>query len=351
MKSASSLIRQRLNWTLFLGAAIVLVTVFLAVFGPWLAPHDPMQENYALSSHGRIHSPPYRPLEIEGYPLGTDNFGRDMLSRILCGIRPTLAMVVVVAGVRLLLALAIGMAAGWSSGRRGQALEALISGAISLPVLIVALIVISAVGIQGGLGIFILGLALNGWAESAHLVNGKTREVRHQAYINASRALGAGNFRIIVTHVARQILPMTWMLMAYEISSTLLVTAELGFLGYYIGGGVNIEIYDFQSVNTLGLPELGQMLATSIQRLTEPTVLVVTGSVIFVIILGFNLLGDGLRREITVHHTGRALSNPFFERIAAWYDWRFLPAVEAWFRRHDVRYALLAVAVLVGIGL
>ncbi len=337
---------SKINWMLIIGACIVSFTVLLAIAGPLLAPQDPMRENYSLKTSTGIHSPPYRVLEVPGYPLGTDDFGRDMLSRILFGIRPTLTMVVIVAGIRLLLALAIGMTAGWSSGLTARALEGPISVALALPVLIVSLMCISALRSQQGLWVFIFALSLNGWAESAQLIRDKTHEIKKLSYLEAGRALGASNLRILITHVLRQILPMVWLLMAYEISATLLVTAELGFLGYYIGGGIWVELFDFQAVNITGLPELGQILATSVKKLTEPAILIITGSVIFLTILGFNLLGDGLRREITVHHTDRQIANPFLERITTWFEWYFIPSLETWFKQRAVRYALLLCAVL-----
>ncbi len=339
--------RRKINWALIWGLILVSLMTFLALIGPLIAPHDPMQQNYALESNGRIHSPPYDPFEVKGYPLGTDDFGRDMLSRILWGMRPTLMMVVVVAGVRLLLALVIGMVAGWSTGVKERGLESLISGAISLPVLIVAVISISAIGIEHGLWVFILGLALNGWAETAHLVSEKTREVKNQTYVEVSRALGAKDGQIMVAHVLPQILPMIWMLISHEISSTLLVAAELGFLGYYVGGGTWIELTDFNAVRTSGLPELGQILATSIKNLTRPTVLVVTGSVIVLMILGFNLLGDGVRVEMAETRIQRRKTNALLGRVTEWFGWTALPVVETWFKRRVVWVSGIVLLIMI----
>jgi hypothetical protein len=239
------------------------------------------------------------------------------------------------------------MVTGWSSGRTGRILESFISGAISLPVLIVALIVISAVGIDKGIWAFILGLALTGWAETAHLVSEKTREVKQQAFIEAAHAQGASDARVLVTHVLRQILPMLWMFLSLEIGATLLVTAELGFLGYFIGGGVWIEVFDFQATRVTGLPELGQIIATSVKNLTRPVVLIVTGSFVFLVILGFNFLGDGLRRGLAI---GRSKGNPFLERVTGWFDWHFLPTLERLLKKRTVQLGLLAFLLIGAIG-
>lgn len=338
--------RHKINPPLVFGVLIVFLTVLLAIIGQQLAPHDPMQENYSLQTSKGIHSPPYRLFEVQGYPLGTDNFGRDTLSRILSGVRPTLIMALIVTSLRLLVGLMIGMLAGWSSGWVGRALERLISVSHSMPVLIVAVIVISAVGIQKGLWVFLLGLSINGWAEAAHLISDKTQQIKEQTYIEAAKSLGASNVRVLVAHVLPQILPMVWMLISYEIGSTLLVVSELGFLGYYIGGGVLIAIFDFQTVNTTGMPELGQILATSLNKLTEPTALLVTGSFIFFIILGFNLLGVGLRREFAFNRILRRNSIPFIQRIMNWLEFKFYNSLEIWFKLRKVRIGLIVISVL-----
>lgn len=288
---------NRRNWPLFFGGLIVLMLLLVAYKGSDWAPQDPMQEHYSLAVRGQIVRPPYPAFTIPGFPLGTDQFGRDLLSRILWGVRPTMIVVGVVALTRLALGIIMGLVMGWSQGAGGRLLESGLSLALSIPVLFVALMGINAVGIQAGLGAFIFGLSLNGWAETARLVSDQTRITMKQEYVEAARALGASDRRVLFSHVLKQIMPLIWMLFAFEASASLLITAELGFLGYYIGGGVWIELSDFYSVNTTGLPELGQMLATSLVTLVKPGVLIVIGSVIFFAILGFNLLGEGLRQR------------------------------------------------------
>jgi peptide/nickel transport system permease protein len=285
------------NWPFILGIILTVGLVGVALYGPYLARHDPLQENYTLSVDGQIVRPPYPPFEIPDFPLGTDQFGRDLLSRILWAVRPTLELVVIVAVIRLAAGVLIGMAAGWYEGLIGRFLENLISLALSVPILLVGLMGITAVGLDRGVFAFMFGMALTGWADTARLVSAETRNTRSQIYIEAAKALGASSIRIILRHILRQIIPIIWMLFAYEISATLLLTAELGFLGYFIGGGVWIEVLDFVNVNTASQPELGQMLSTALITLVNPWPLVLIGSVIFISILGFNLLGEGLRRN------------------------------------------------------
>ncbi len=307
---------KRLNGSLWLGGVIVALFVLMAAVGHKLAPRDPMTENYVFQIDGKIITPPIRPFAVRDYPLGADVAGRDVLSRLLWAVRPTMMMVIAVAAARLLLGLAIGLLSGWSQSWLGRFLETATSAALAVPVLIIALAGITAVGQSRGLVAFIIGLALTGWAETGRMVHEQTRAIKGQAYVEAARALGASGQMILLRHVLRQIAPMVWMLLAFEVSSTLLVASELGFLGYYIGGGAWIEVSDFAAVNIAGLPELGQMLASSMVSLTAPWVMLVVGTVIFAAILGFNLLGEGLRLELSPEQLHqRTLLSTVTERV------------------------------------
>ena len=261
---------HQVNWPLLLGGFISLIMLLIAIWGPRWALQDPMQENYALSINGRIVSPPYAPFALPGYPLGTDQFGRDMLSRILWGVRPTLIIVSIVAITRLILGVLLGFVIGWSVGVIGKILDTFLFIALSIPILIVALMGITAIGVEKGIWAFIFGLALTGWAETARIISTQTRILRGQTFVEAAQALGASEWRVLLKHVIPQISPLVWMLLVFEVSATLFVISELGFLGYYIGGGIWIEISDFVSVNTTGLPELGQMLSTALVSLVKP---------------------------------------------------------------------------------
>jgi peptide/nickel transport system permease protein len=295
----------RINWPLFLGAFIVAAFALAALIGPHVAPHDPLEENRILQVGETWYPPPVNAFTIASYPLGTDRFGRDLWSQLLWALRPTLTMVLVVALTRLLVGTLIGLGAGWSEGRTAQLLDSLIAAALAIPLLMVALVVIAAVGVELGIWAFILGLTVTGWAEVAQLVREQTRLVRGQEFVEAARAAGSSSGQILITHVLRQIAPLLWMLLSFEISSTVAVTAGLGFLGYYVGGDVWIEVGDWVARRASGAPELGQMLATSRTQLNHPWPMVVVGTAIFLMVLGFNLLGEGLRLRLSVEQLGR----------------------------------------------
>jgi len=293
------------NWPLRIGGTIALLVIFLACFGPALAPRDPLEQTYATRIRGIWSGPPFPPFASWSFPLGSDQFGRDLYSRLLWGVRPTMIMVVSVALARLLLGTLVGLLVGWWRNWFGRMLDAIITGALAVPILIVALGAITAVGIERGLVAFIFGLALTGWAETGRIIGAQVRSIKRQPFIESARALGASTPHVLIRHVLRHVTPMLGMLLAFEISSTLLVAGALGFLGYYIGGGVAIQVGDFVTETAIGLPELGQMLAQSLVRLTQPWIMIVIGAVVFVIILGFNLLGEGLRRALNPERVRR----------------------------------------------
>lgn len=348
--STQSGVRRR-NWSLLIGAAIVLLIAAIAILGPSLAPQDPLEEHGVIQVEDGWETAPFSIFTVPGFPLGSDDRGRDLLSRLLWAVRPTMVMVAVVAVVRLVLGTMLGVIAGWSTGRLGQLLDGLIGGALAVPILMVALAAIAAVGLEVGVAAFMIGLSVTGWAETARIVREQTRLVRGQQYVEAAQALGLSDGRIMVQHVLRQIMPMVWMLLALEIAGTLMATAGLGFLGYYVGGDVWVEVEDWVTRRISGMPELGQMLATtntgvaSLRAKSLPWGMVTVGTTVFTIVLGFNLLAAGLRQQLSVEGgRRRTVLTRLADRIGAWYFESPLYALGVWASR---RWPALAAAGVV----
>lgn len=321
--------RRGANLPLIAGLFIVFIITTLAIIGPNISPNDPNEENTILLIDDQWYVPPFD-LGTPGYPLGSDSFGRDLYSRLLWGIRPTMIMVVIVAIVRLVLGVIIGLSAGWFIGKVGRFLNGIIQIALALPVLLVALGAIAIFGVELGIWAFIIGLSLTGWVDTALQVREQTRIVKGQVYVEAANALGASNQQILSNHILKQITPMLLMLFAFEISSTLMLTAGLGFLGYYIGGDVWVEVSDFVARRISGNPELGQMLATSWVTLTKPWALVAVGTTVFLTVLGFNLIGEGLRHNIgLVKVQRRSRISETRTQVGLWLDENVLhPAIQ-----------------------
>ncbi len=343
--------RKSRNWPLFVGLLLVLIIVILAIVGPSIAPKDPAEEKNITLIDGTWYIPPFD-IGTPGYPLGSDNFGRDLYSRLLWGIRPTMVMVVVVASVRLVLGVIIGLAAGWFTGKSSRFLNGLIQVALALPVLLVALGAIAIVGVELGIWAFIIGLSLTGWVDSAMQVREQTRIVKGQIYVEAASAMGASHKQILVNHILKQIGPMLLMLFAFEMSSTLMLTAGLGFLGYYIGGDVWVETADFVARRISGSPELGQMLATAWVTLTKPWALVVVGTTVFITVLGFNLIGEGLRQNMGFTKVSRkSWASEIRIRFGMWIDdsiWH--PTIQV-LRIKPLQLGLIAIGIFFILGL
>ena len=337
--------RKTRNWPLAAGILLVAIIAILAVIGPTIAPKDPAEEINITMINGTWYIPPFD-IGTPGYPLGSDSFGRDLYSRLLWGIRPTMVMVFVVAIVRLILGVAIGLSAGWFTGKTNRLLNGLIQIALALPVLLVALGAIAIVGVELGIWAFIIGLSLTGWVDTALQVREQTRIVKGQIYVEAASAIGASNKQILSNHILKQIGPMLLMLFAFEISSTLMLTAGLGFLGYYIGGDVWVETSDFVARRISGAPELGQMLATSWVTLTKPWAMVAVGTTIFITVLGFNLIGEGLRQNMGLSKVSRkSLFTESRIKFGMWIDnYIWHPAVQ-FFRIKPLQIGLTMIGV------
>lgn len=340
---------QNINFPLISGLVLVLFILLIAFLGPQFAPRNPLEQMHVVQIDGKWLNAPFPPFTVPGFPLGSDIWGRDVLSQMLWALRPTLLLVGYVALLRLLLGTMIGLIAGWDGRLPGSVLNFLIGASLAIPTLVVALAVVSVAGTTWGPWGFVLGLSLTGWADSARIVRDQARIARSQVFVEAGQALGQTGFQTVTTHILRQVLPYVWMLLTYEISSTLLVLAGLGFLGYYVGGEVWIWISDTAATRLSGMPELGQMLSSVSEDIyTGPWKMFATGTLVFITVLGFNLLGEGLRR---VASTG-AQPSRLRDAVTRW-RWRLedeaLPRLKREFSERPVISSLITGIVIIGL--
>lgn len=340
---------RSINFPLVTGVMLVGLVLLIAILGPNYAPRNPLQETRVIQVDGKWLNAPYPPFTVPGFPLGSDIWGRDVLSQMLWALRPTLLLVGYVAFIRLLLGTMIGLVAGWDGQWLGSALNVVIGAALAIPTLIVALAVVSVAGSNWGPWGFVLGLALTGWGDSARIVRDQARIARGQVFVEAGRAMGQTSFQTVTTHILRQVLPYIWMLLTFEISSTLLVLAGLGFLGYYVGGDVWVWISDTAATRLSGMPELGQMLSSVSEDIyTGPWKMFATGTLVFITVLGFNLLGEGLRRVVS------AGSQPsrWREAFIRWW-WRIedesLPRIRGAIARRPIASSLVIGVIALGL--
>lgn len=300
--------RQR-NFPLYFGLFFVACFALIAILGPTLAPHDPAERFKALKVDDQWYTTPFRPGQLDDFPLGTDDVGRDLLSRILWAVRPTLVMAIWVMAARLAGGTLFGLLAGWFQGWVERIVDYLVSISVSVPTLVFALGLILLLGIDGGLINFVIAMSLTGWADTATLVKSRTLAIMQEPYIEGAHAIGLGAWGILWRYVLPQLWPVLPSLIAFELGAVMLLTAELGFLGIFLGGGEVIVTPDPNSLGVLlalsdDIPELGQMLADFWGKIIlAPWTPFYVGILVFIQIFAFNMLGEGLRRQMDVTRT------------------------------------------------
>ena len=268
--------RQRRRWTgllrepgTALGLFLVLTLLSAGLLAPWLPLDDPTQINLP----DRLLPP-----SAERF-LGTDHLGRDTFSRIVHGARMTLLAAAVTLALSMTIALTVGIMSGYHGGWTDTALMGVVDLLLAFPSLILALAVAGALG--PGLFNVLLAAGAVWWVGHARIIRGVTLATRQQEYVTAARATGAGGFRIIVRHIAPNIIGPIIVIASLDVGWIILGIAGLNFLGL----GAQPPT-----------PEWGAMLNDARPHLqTSPRLLLLPGAAIFVAVLGFNLLGDGLR--------------------------------------------------------
>ena len=269
-QSYLSWLRLKRNPLAMIGLTITVMLILMAVFAPYLAPHDPIAQELA-----RRLLPPGTP----GNWLGTDDFGRDILSRIIFGSRITLYIVLLVILTAPVVGLIIGTVAGYFGGWTDEILMRITDIFLAFPKLILALALVAVLG--PGMENAVLAIALTSWPPYARVARAETLTVRNSDYIAAVRLQGAGPIRVIWGHVMPMCLPSVIIRVTLDMAGVILTAAGLGFLGL----GVQPP-----------LPEWGLMISSGRKFLFEQWwVATMPGLAIFIVSLGFNLLGDGLR--------------------------------------------------------
>jgi peptide/nickel transport system permease protein len=257
------------NRLAMLGLGIVVVLLFVAAFAPWLATHSPTAQ--VLSD--RLQPP------SAAHWLGTDELGRDIYSRIVHGSRLTLYIVGLVVIIVGPVGLMVGTIAGYLGGWVDVILMRITDVFLAFPRLILALAFVAALG--PGIENAIIAIAITAWPPYARMARAETLTIRKADYIAAARIQGAGPVRIIGRHVVPMCLSSVIVRLTLDMAGIILTAAGLGFLGL----GAQPP-----------LPEWGAMISTGRQYLLNQWwVATMPGLAIFVVSLGFNLLGDGLR--------------------------------------------------------
>ena len=261
--------RFRKNPSAMTGLIIVMLILAVAVLAPFIAPHDPNQQ-FA----GKKFAPP----GIQ-FPLGADALGRDMLSRLMYGARPSVGSAAFATILIACIGITLGAWAGYSGGYVDDFIMRLVDILLALPSLLLA---IAIVGILGpSLPNVILGAVVIWWAGYARLVRSLVLEVRERPFVEAAVAIGVGTPQIIRRHILPNIISPVIVLATLEMGTLILIIAGLNFLGL----GVQPPTAEWGAMLNEGRPYFQ----------LQPSQMLLPGLMISITVLGFNLLGDGLR--------------------------------------------------------
>jgi peptide/nickel transport system permease protein len=256
-------------------ALVVLGLLLLAAFGPLLAPVDP----YKASMMSRL-----KPIGFEGHPLGTDELGRDMLSRLMVGTRLSLFMGITPVVCAFVLGSLIGIVAGFAGGMLNTAVMRTIDVFYAFPSVLLAIALSGALG--AGVTNSLISLTVVFIPPIARVAESVTTQIRSRDFVEAARASGAGAFTIVRVHVLGNVLGPIFVYATSLIAVSMILASGLSFLGL----GVKPPE-----------PEWGLMLNTLRTAIyTQPAIAALPGVMIFITSIAFNLLSDGLRSAMEI---------------------------------------------------
>lgn len=268
-------VRNKLN---LIGLGIILVIMCAAIFAPYLTSYDPTRQNLSETLQ-----PP-----SNEHLMGTDQLGRDVFTRILYGARISLRVAVVVVAITLFIGTSVGVVSGYAGGLIDEALMRLVDILLAFPGILLALVIAGILG--PSLTNIMIALAVTGWTSYARIIRGSVLSVKEQEFVSASVLMGTSRSKIIIRHIIPNVISPVVVLATLDMAYVILGTAGLSFLGL----GAQPPT-----------PEWGAMLSGGRNYLLDAWWIVnFPGLAIMLAVLGFNLLGDGLRDVFDPRDTG-----------------------------------------------
>ena len=275
-------------WTrAIIGGSIVAVIAFAALAAPWLAPHDPNEQDLLA----QFLPPAWAKNGVPEHPLGTDNLGRDTLSRLIYGSRVAMIVAVAAASGALVLGTVLALLAGYFGGWVDWFVSRLVELWLCFPPVVLSLILIVGFGV--GLGNVILAIILVDWTRFCRVVRSEVLVVRRQDYIDAARLSGFSHLRTLRREVLPAVAPLVITVLSLEMGIAVIVEAILSFVGMSVESTI---------------PAWGVMIADARKDIYQAVWgMVLPILAITITVLGFNLLGDGLRRVLDPKLRQRAI--------------------------------------------
>jgi peptide/nickel transport system permease protein len=260
------------------GGGFIAFLLVLALAAPLLAPQDPLAQDLILGvtpPHGFAGAEP-------GYWLGTDDLGRDVLSRVIFGSRVALTVAFVAASLAAVLGSALGLLAGWYRGWVDVVISRLVEIWMAFPPVLLSILLVAVVG--AGVGSVIGAIVIIDWTRFCRVVRAETMSQAQGDYVTAARAIGFPRMRILMSEIFPNVLPVLIALVSLEMGIAVIVEAILSFVGLSVSSDV---------------PTWGGMIAQGRQMLHQGWwVLAVPLTALFLTVLAFNWLGEGLRRAL-----------------------------------------------------
>lgn len=261
--------RYSRNLGALVGLIVLLSVLVLAIFAPYVAPHDPYEQDWT----NRLSSPSRDNL------FGTDQHGRDLFSRILFGSRLALSIGLISIAIGVVIGGFLGLISGYYGGRLDHVIMRVIDVLMAFPGILLALAVVAALGP----GLYNVMIAVGIWSIPlfSRTIRGTVLSIKEQDYIESARSLGAGDMSIIVRHILPNAMAPILVLSTLRLATALLSAAGLSFLGL----GAQPP-----------MPDWGAMLSSGREHLeTSPHLSIFPGLAIMLLVLSFNMVGDGLR--------------------------------------------------------
>ncbi|AYO29787.1 ABC transporter permease [Biomaibacter acetigenes] len=261
--------RFRRNKMAMVGAITIILLIFVAVFAPWVAPYDP----YKVDLKEQFIAPGAK------YFLGTDMYGRDVLSRVIFGTRISLIIGLVPSIISMVLGSVLGIISGYYGGKVDTAIMRVADMVMAFPSLLLAMAVMYTLG--ANLYNIFIALSIVGWAGTARVVRAQTLSIKEKEFVEAARAIGVKNWIIMIRHIFPNCVAPLLVLLTLGIPEAIMSEASLSFLG--VGAQPPT-------------PSWGLMISNGKEYLfSAPWVAISPGFAILIIVLAFNFLGDGLR--------------------------------------------------------
>ncbi len=262
-----------------LGALSLLgLIILVAVFDVTVTPHDPNKQNLLL----RLSPPMWEERGNSEYLLGTDQLGRDELSRIMSGARVSLFVGFVTVAISALIGVALGLMSGYTGGIIDRFITRLIDIQLALPRILIAISMIAVMG--ASVQSVVLGLAIGGWPYYSRIIRAEVLSLREKEFVEAARCIGVPSYRIILRHVLPHTLASIIILATTSIATNIILESSLSFLG--LGVGATTITW-------------GSMLSDSRSYVrTNPWLSTLPGLAIMMTVLAVNLFGDWLRDEL-----------------------------------------------------